>query len=69
MPNAWTPFPSKPPAHLMRCAILAQIAGVVIVSVTLLTKIPLVMLLAIPLGAALILLGASVWAWSVFWAR
>ncbi len=69
MTNAWTPFPSKPPAHLVRCAILAQIAGIVILSITLLTKSPLVSVVAIPLGAALILLGALVWAWSVFWAR
>ena len=69
MANARTPFPSKPPAHLLRCAMLAQIVGIVVLSITLLTTNPLVSVVAIPLGAALIVLGALVWAWSVFWAR
>ncbi len=69
MANIWNPLASKPPAHVVRCAILAQIAGVVIFSVVLFTKIPLIVILCMPIGSALILLGALVWIWAVFWTQ
>ena len=51
----------EPPA-LVRRGICLQIAGVVILSVTLFTMLPPVMIIALPLGAGLILLGWLAWA-------
>ncbi len=45
----------------------AQVLGIVLMSVMLFTKTPLVTVICLPAGAALIPLGCLIWAWAVFW--
>lgn len=47
---------------LMRLAIWAEIAGILVMSIIFLTHMPLVMVFAIPVGASLIALGLLSWA-------
>jgi hypothetical protein len=67
MANIWKPLASKPPVHIVRCAILLQIVGVLVFSIALFVKIPLLLVLAMPIGSVLILLGALAWVWAIFW--
>ncbi len=68
MKSMWKPFAGKPPVHIMRCGVLAQVLGILVMSVMLFTKIPLITVICLPAGAALILLGCLIWAWAVYWA-
>ena len=67
MKSMWKPFADKPPVHIMRCGVLAQVFGILVMSVMLFTKIPLITVICLPVGAALVLLGCLTWAWAVFW--
>lgn len=63
-------FPSGPDAatRVLRRGALAQIAGVLVLSVALFTKIPLLLVVIIPLGGLLVALGFLAWLWAVVWA-
>ncbi len=63
-------LPSGPDAaaRVLRRGALAQAAGVVVLSVALFTKIPLVLVVVITLGGLLIALGFLAWLWAVVWA-
>lgn len=63
-------LPSGPgaAARVLRRGALAQAAGVVVLSVALFTKIPLVLVVVITLGGLLIALGFLAWLWAVVWA-
>jgi hypothetical protein len=52
----------------LRRGVLCQLVGVLVLSVALLTKEPLVLLVVIPVGGILIALGFLAWLWSVVWA-
>jgi hypothetical protein len=63
-------FPSGPDSatRILKRGALAQVAGVLVLSVALFTKIPLLLVVVISLGAPLIALGFLVWLWAVVWA-
>ena len=54
-------FPTKPHTRAIRQGIGAEVAGILILSVTLFTRVPLVMALSIPIGTILILAGLMAW--------
>ncbi|MFH1502511.1 MAG: hypothetical protein ABIG03_05655 [Candidatus Eisenbacteria bacterium] len=60
-------FSRLPYARVIRCGVSAQIAGVLMLSVLLFTKIPLIITICLPLGALLVLLGAVAWVWGAVW--
>jgi hypothetical protein len=54
--------------RILRRGVLCQIAGILILSIALLTKTPIVLVIAIPVGGLLIVLGFVAWLWAVVWA-
>ena len=53
----------------MRSGMTAQLAGVVVLSVLLFIKIPIVMTLSLGGGALLIAVGFAAWLWGLIWGR
>ena len=64
-------IPSGPDAatRVLKRGALSQVAGVLVLSVALFTRIPLLLVVIIPLGGLLIVLGFLAWLWSVVWAE
>ncbi|HYW68784.1 MAG TPA: hypothetical protein VE960_04200 [bacterium] len=64
-------LPSGPDAaaRVLRRGALSQVAGVFVLSVALFTKMPLILVVVIPLGGLLIALGFLAWLWAVIWAE
>jgi hypothetical protein len=62
-------FSQMPYVRVIRCGATAQIVGVLVLSVLLFTKIPLVITVCLPLGALLVLVGSLAWVWGVVWGR
>jgi len=64
-------LPSGPgaAARVLRRGALSQAAGVLVLSVALFTKMPLILVAVIPLGGLLIALGFLAWLWAVIWAE
>ena len=64
-------LPSGPDAatRVLRRGAFSQVAGVLVLSVALFTKIPLVLVAVITLGGLLIVLGFLAWLWAVIWAE
>ncbi len=58
---------TMPYARVIRCGVTAQIAGVLLMAALLFTKMPLLVLVCLPLGALLILVGALAWVWGAIW--
>ena len=63
-------LPSGPDAatRVLKRGALSQVAGVLVLSVALFTKTPLVLVVIIPLGGLLVALGFLAWLWAVVWA-
>jgi hypothetical protein len=63
-------FPTGPDAatRVLKRGVWSQIIGVLVLSMALLTKMPLLMVVIIPVGALLIALGMFAWLWAVVWA-
>ena len=63
-------FPTGPDAapHVMKRGVWSQIVGVLVLSMALFTRVPLLMVVIIPVGALLIALGMLAWFWAVVWA-
>lgn len=61
-------LPATTRMQLIQCAILAEAVGVVILAISLFISMPLLLILCIPIGAGLTLIGALVWAWAFIWA-
>lgn len=63
-------LPTGPDAapRVLKRGVLSQIVGILILSTALFTKMPLLMVVVIPLGALLIALGMLAWFWAVVWA-
>ena len=63
-------FPSGPDAatRILRRGALVQAVGVLVFSVVLFTKTPLLLVVVISLGGLLIALGFMAWLWAVVWA-
>jgi len=63
-------FPTGPDAatRVLKRGVASQIVGILILSVALFTKVPLLMVVVIPLGALLVALGMLTWLWAVVWA-
>lgn len=63
-------LPSGPDAaaRVLRRGALSQVAGVLVLSVALFTKVPILLVIVIPLGGLLIVLGFLAWLWAVVWA-
>ncbi|MFH1689794.1 MAG: hypothetical protein ABIE42_06095 [Candidatus Eisenbacteria bacterium] len=59
-------FPSGPGAAtvMLLRGVLSQIAGVLVLSVAFFTKMPLLLVVVIPLGGLLIALGFVAWLWA-----
>ncbi|MFH1865923.1 MAG: hypothetical protein ABIK85_08570 [Candidatus Eisenbacteria bacterium] len=55
--------PGAATATLLR-GVLSQIAGVLVLSVALFAKMPLLLVVVIPLGGLLIVLGFVAWLWA-----
>ena len=64
-------LPSGPDAatRVLRRGALSQVLGVLVLSVALFTKMPLILVVVIPLGGLLIALGFLAWLWAVIWAE
>ncbi len=69
MTNLGRLFSELPYARIIRCGVTAQIVGVLLLSVLLFTKIPLLITICMPLGAMLVGLGLLAWAWGVVWGQ
>ncbi len=50
--------------ELVRCGTIAEIAGIVLLMITVLVHNPLLLVILIPLGSILILLGWIAWVWA-----
>jgi hypothetical protein len=63
-------FPTGPDAvtRVLKRAVWSQVAGVLVLSAALFTKMPLLMVVIVPVGALLIALGILAWLWAVVWA-
>lgn len=61
-------LPATTRMQLIQCAILAEAVGVVILALSLFVSAPLLLILSIPIGAGLTLVGALVWVWAFIWA-
>jgi len=63
-------FPTGPEAatRVLKRGVLAQILGILVLAAALFTKMPLLMVVIIPVGALLIALGILAWLWAVVWA-
>jgi hypothetical protein len=55
--------------RVMRCGMNAHIAGVLVLSVVLFNRIPIVLTLALSVGALLIAAGLLAWLWGFIWGR
>jgi hypothetical protein len=55
-------------ARILRRGVLCQIVGILVLSVALITRMPIVLVIAIPLGGLLVVLGFMAWLWAVVWA-
>ena len=64
-------FPAGPEAatRVLKRGVLTQILGILVLASALFTKIPLLMVVIIPVGALLIALGILAWLWAVVWAE
>lgn len=64
-------FPTGPEAatRVLRRGVVAQILGILVLATALFTKVPLLMVVIIPVGALLIALGILAWLWAVVWAE
>jgi hypothetical protein len=64
-------FPTGPGAatRVLKRGVLAQILGILVLASALFTKMPLLMVVIIPVGALLIALGILAWLWVVVWAE
>ncbi len=56
-------------ARVVRCGITAEVVGVLIFSVIIFIKVPIVLTLCMSGGILLIAVGLLVWVWSVVWGR
>ncbi len=63
-------FPTGPEAttRVLKRGVVAQILGILVLAGALFTKMPLLMVVIIPVGALLIALGILAWLWAVVWA-
>jgi hypothetical protein len=63
-------LPTGPDAatRVLKRGVAGQIAGILILSTALFAKMPLLMVIVIPLGALLVALGMLAWLWAVVWA-
>ena len=70
MVSPFQPLPSGPgaAARVLKRGVLSQIAGVLVLSVALFAKAPLLLVVVIPLGGLLVALGFLAWLWAVVWA-
>jgi hypothetical protein len=50
--------------ELVRCGTIAEIVGIVLLLITVLVHNPLLLVILIPLGALLVLLGWIAWVWA-----
>ena len=55
-------------ARVLKRGVWSQIIGILVLSMALLTKMPLLMVVIVPVGALLIALGMFAWLWAVVWA-
>ena len=63
-------LPTGPEAatRVLKRGVAAQILGILVLTGALFTKMPLLMVVIIPVGALLIALGIFAWLWAVVWA-
>ena len=63
-------FPTGPETttRVLKRGVVAQILGILVLTGALFTKMPLLMVVIIPVGALLIALGIFAWLWAVVWA-
>ena len=63
-------FPTGPDAvtRVLKRGAWLQVAGVLVLGAALFTKVPLLMVVIVPVGALLIALGILAWLWAVVWA-
>jgi len=63
-------FPTGPDAvtRVLKRGAWLQVVGVLVLGAALFTKVPLSMVVIIPVGALLIALGILAWLWAVVWA-
>jgi hypothetical protein len=69
MTNLGRLFSELPYARVIRCGATVEIAGVLLLSVLLFTKMPILITICMPLGAMLVGLGLLTWAWGVIWGQ
>lgn len=55
--------------RVMRVGITSEIAGVLVLSAIIFTKVPVLLTLCMSAGALLIVVGFMTWLWSVVWGR
>ena len=63
-------LPSGPDAatRVLKRGAISQVAGVLVLSVALFTKIPIILVAVITLGGLLVAFGFLAWLWAVVWA-